>query len=228
MRLGLNSAVGFSGGAMLQAKPVSPPRRKTVAVYGGNSVEEGSPLYRLCYRLGEILAKAGFGVLTGGGEGAMRAVTEGAKKRGGYTIGMAMPFIGETPCDSDETHFFDTFSARIDEGYEARSAMTIAVPGGIGTLQEVTKKATELYLNKTIYPSQKQILLVEHQGYWKRFIDYLQKGPVAQGLMNPKVLDLFKIVRLSEVVPALKQNVPWTKGMPHMQKPDLYQAKQVA
>lgn len=195
-----------------------PPREKTVAVYGGASIPEGTPLYKFSYRVGKALGKAGFGVLTGGGPGAMKAVAQGAKKGGGYTIGAAMPFIGETPYPgNDEFYEYDNFSDRIDIGYETRAGLTAAVPGGLGTYQELTKKAVELYLDKTLYPAQKQIVLFEYQDFWKKFIQHLKDGPIAYGLMSPRFLELFKVVdSINEGIALLQKSadeVPWTPGI---------------
>ncbi len=195
-----------------------PPREKTVAVYGGASIPEGSKLYGYCEKVGKALAEAGLGVLTGGGPGAMKAVAQSAQKHGGYTIGAAMPFIGETPYPGNHEYYeFDTFSDRIDIGYETKAALTAAVPGGMGTYQEITKKAVELYLDKTLYPSQKQIVLFEYQDFWKKFIQHLKDGPVAYGMMNPRFLDLFKVVDDINAGVALllksKDDVPWTPGV---------------
>ena len=199
-------------------EPGIPTREKTVAVYGGNSIPVGTPLFKFCEKVGKSLGESGFGVLTGGGGGAMQAVAQGANTAGAHTIGMAMPFIGEKPFQGNkEIEEYDTFSARIDDGYERRAALTAAVPGGMGTYQEITKKAVELYLDKTLYPSQKQIVLFEYKDFWKKFIDYLKEGPIAFGLMNPKFLDLFKVVNSIpegvELLQAPKKEVGWAEGV---------------
>lgn len=206
--------------AVLFAGSKPPTREKTVAVYGGNSMKPDTPMYKEAMEIGKALGNAGFGILTGGGSGAMEAVTLGAKEAGAYTFGMAMPFIGETHSKlKDELKLYNTFSERLDDGYEKRAGRTASVPGGIGTLQELTKKATELFLNKTVYPAQKRIVLFEHGDYWQKFLDYLQKGPVKHGLMDPGVLKLFTLAHSPEQgVKQLKENVPWTTGIPSEQR----------
>lgn len=204
----------FSG---LQRQPLKQPatRENTVAVYGGASMKEGSALYEFSKDVGRAMGEAGFHVLTGGGPGSMKAAAEGANEVGAHTIGIAMPFIGEEPFHGNkELHSFDDFSSRIDKGYEVRAGLTAAVPGGIGTLQEITKKLAEVYTEKTLYPSQRQIVLFERNGYWQKFIDYLKDGPIAEGLMNPKCLNFVKIAQtIPEGIQMLKNSVPWTKGV---------------
>lgn len=197
-----------------------PPREKTVAVYGGARIPQDSPLYKYCQDVGRELAKEGFAVLTGGGPGAMRAAAEGAKQKGGYAIGAAMDFIGEEPFPgNDERYVYKDFSARIDQGYEPRAALTASVPGGMGTLQELTKKATELDLDKSLYPSQKQIVLFDYNDFWKKWIKYLKEGPIADGLMSDRCLKIFKVVdSIPEGIQLLKKSerqVPWTPGLDH-------------
>ncbi len=67
-----------------------------MAVYGASHVEKGTQLYKLCYKLGAKLAKAGYSVLTSGGPGAMYAVTDGAESQNGYAIGMACHLLGKS------------------------------------------------------------------------------------------------------------------------------------
>lgn len=198
------------------SKKQRPPREQTVAVYGGNSVKKGTPYYEFSEKVGEALAEAGLGVLTGGGEGAMAALTHGANRKGGYTIGVGMPFIGEEPCNAcDEFEMHEDFSSRIDDGYERHAALSASVPGGVGTLMEIFKKLCEIYTDKTHFASQKQIVLFDLNGYWENLIQYLKAVPVAQGLMGKTGLGMLKIAKtIPEGIAMLKdQSVPWTKGL---------------
>lgn len=90
----------------------------------------------------------------------------------------------------------------------------MALPGGPGTLHEVMTKANELYYNHTIAPSQKQILLLDHQNFFSApgglldHIGYL----IQQGLTDPNFLGIFKRVQTPEEIGPclLDKQVPWT------------------
>ena len=59
-----------------------------VTIFGGSEPHAGEPAYEEARRLGELLAAAGFTVLTGGYIGTMEAVSRGANETGGHVIGI--------------------------------------------------------------------------------------------------------------------------------------------
>jgi uncharacterized protein (TIGR00725 family) len=59
-----------------------------VAVFGGSAPQPGQPAYLEAQYLGEMLAKAGHEVVTGGYLGVMEAVSRGAAEAGGNVIGV--------------------------------------------------------------------------------------------------------------------------------------------
>ena len=61
---------------------------KTITVFGGSKPIPGSPPYQAAFNLGEMLAKAGFAVQTGGYIGTMEAISRGASEAGGHVIGV--------------------------------------------------------------------------------------------------------------------------------------------
>ncbi len=191
-------------------------RFNNVAVYASSRTQPGDGFYEHAQKVGQALADAGMGVGTGGGGGSMKAVAEGAVSRGGHTLGFAMPFIGESPSPEvhREMYMYDNFSDRLDNGFERRTAMTAAVPGGIGTLMELTKKMTELHTDKSPYTCQKQIVLFDKNGIYRNFIRYMRENLVANGMMDPKVLDMVKVVdNVDEGVRYLKNNPHCTRGL---------------
>ncbi len=62
--------------------------RPGVAVFGSSEPREPDPAYRLAYRTGRALARAGFTVVTGGYGGVMEAASRGARDAGGRTVGV--------------------------------------------------------------------------------------------------------------------------------------------
>ena len=59
-----------------------------VSVFGGSQPREGTTAYEEARKLGELLAKQGHVVLTGGYIGTMEAVSRGAAEAGGHVIGV--------------------------------------------------------------------------------------------------------------------------------------------
>ena len=65
-----------------------------VSVFGSARFAESHPMYATSRRLGQLLAEAGFAVITGGGPGLMEAANRGAHETGGVSIGLniELPF----------------------------------------------------------------------------------------------------------------------------------------
>ena len=111
-------------------------RRPIIGVMGGANVSDLD--YQLAYELGALVAENGWMLLNGGRDaGVMRASAEGAKSRGGTTIGVlpsaskndANPFI-DIPIVTnlaDARNVINVLS----------SDVVVACPGSAGTLSEV-------------------------------------------------------------------------------------------
>ncbi len=59
-----------------------------VTVFGGSQPKPGDPVYQDALHLGNLLAKAGYTLLTGGYIGTMEALSRGAVEAGGHVIGV--------------------------------------------------------------------------------------------------------------------------------------------
>jgi len=122
---------------------------KIVTVFGSSKIGPDHPTYRLGHRWGQILAEMGFAVATGGYDGAMEAVSLGAKEKGGLVIGVTAPPVFphrsgpnhhvdiELPSD----HLLDRIDRLLDLGHAH-----LALPGGIGTLTEILAAWNVLYI----------------------------------------------------------------------------------
>jgi len=58
-----------------------------VTVFGSARTPETDPMYQAARKLGRLLARAGFAVITGGGPGIMEAANRGCADEGGLSIG---------------------------------------------------------------------------------------------------------------------------------------------
>ena len=59
-----------------------------VTIFGSARTQPGTPDYEDARHLGALLAKAGYGVLTGGGPGIMEAGNRGSFENGGISVGL--------------------------------------------------------------------------------------------------------------------------------------------
>lgn len=111
-----------------------------ICVYCGSS-PGASPAYReAAVRLGELLAERGIGLVYGGGRvGLMGVIADAALARGGEVIGVIPRFlntreVGHTGLS--ELHVVETMHERKAK-MAALSDAFVAMPGGIGTLEEM-------------------------------------------------------------------------------------------
>lgn len=123
-------------------------KRRPITVFGGSKPQKGSPLYQQAEKLGNLLGAAGFAVLTGGYIGTMEAVSRGVSRAGGHVIGVTSDEIeswrpvGPNPW-IDEERRFPTIRERLCALIQGCQA-AIALPGGIGTLAEISVMWSEL------------------------------------------------------------------------------------
>jgi len=108
-----------------------------ITVFGSARTAPGSDAYETARRLGELLARAGFGVTTGGYGGTMEAVSRGAKEAGGKTIGVtAEVFRSAANAWVEEEIRVNTWQERLFKLVEL-GAGYVVLPGGTGTLVEM-------------------------------------------------------------------------------------------
>jgi uncharacterized protein (TIGR00730 family) len=120
-----------------------------VTVYGSARFGEEHPYYELTREVGRELARNGFAVMTGGGPGLMEAANRGAREAGGRSIGCNIELPSEQHPNPylDRWVTFDQFAIRKMMLIKYSYAF-IAMPGGIGTLDEVFTTATLMQTGK--------------------------------------------------------------------------------
>ncbi len=158
-----------------------------IAVFGSARTRPEHPHYGQAEECGRKLAEAGFAVITGGGPGTMEAANKGASQAGGVSVGLGIELPFETGLNPwvdlgvNFRYFFarKTMFVKYSQGF-------IALPGGIGTLDELFEALTLVQTGKkTVFP----IVLVG-TAYWKGMLDWMRDTMLADGKISPKDLDL--------------------------------------
>jgi uncharacterized protein (TIGR00730 family) len=152
-----------------------------VTVFGSARFKEDHPYYALARRVGACLAEAGFTVMTGGGPGIMEAANRGAKDAGGRSVGcnITLPVEQKPNPYLDEWVEFRYFFVR-KLMLEKYSYAFIAMPGGIGTLDEIFETSVLIQTGKM---KEFPFILVG-TSYWKPLVDYLREGLLAAGTID--------------------------------------------
>ena len=113
-----------------------------VSVFGGSQPQEGSAAYAEAQQLGRLLAQRGHTVLTGGYIGTMEAVSRGAREAGGHVIGVTCEDIEAwRPIKANAWVMEEIRRKTLIERLHTlihESDAALALPGGAGTLTEIT------------------------------------------------------------------------------------------
>ena len=111
----------------------------SVAVFGSSRAAPQSPATILARELGEALARRGVEVRCGGYAGVMAGVAEGARSAGGRVVGCTIEWFADSRVPNEhltEVVPAGDLASRIARLLDGTSA-AIALPGGIGTLNEL-------------------------------------------------------------------------------------------
>ena len=157
-----------------------------VTVFGSARFGEGHPFYALARDLGRGIAGLGFTVMTGGGPGLMEGANRGAREAGGRSVGcnITLPIEQEPNRYLDRwitcQHFFVRKVLLFKYSYAF-----VAMPGGVGTIDELFEALTLVQTRKIArFP----IVLIG-VAYWTPLMDLLRRL-VAEGAMERSDLDL--------------------------------------
>ena len=141
------SSAFFAGGNVTQAVEAQKSRDAAtngpvISVFGSSAPLPESSAYEEARQLGRLLAQAGFAVATGGYGGTMSAVSQGAAEADGHVIGVTCDQIEQfRPLSPNkwikEEHRYATLKDRLIHLVSQNEGM-IVLPGGIGTLSEMT------------------------------------------------------------------------------------------
>ncbi|KRB31946.1 MULTISPECIES: TIGR00730 family Rossman fold protein [Mesorhizobium] len=141
---------------------------RSVCVYCGSSPGRDEVYAKAGHLLGRSIARAGLRLIYGGGtKGIMGAVADGALKAGGKVTGIIPRFLinreaTETALDRlDELLITDNMHERKHKMFEKSDAF-VALPGGIGTVEEIVEIMTWAQLGH----HRKPIVFGNVNGFW--------------------------------------------------------------
>ena len=158
-----------------------------VTVFGSARFPQGHQYYELGREVGRAVANLGFTVMTGGGPGVMEAANRGAQEAGGRSVGCNVTLPHEQfpnkYLDRYVTcHYFFVRKVLLFK----YSYAFVVLPGGLGTLDELTEALTLIQTGKILqFP-----VVLMGTTYWKPFLDLLREM-VTVGTVAPTDLDLF-------------------------------------
>ncbi len=168
-----------------------------VTIYGSARTAPDHPYYALTEKIAGDLARAGFGVITGGGPGIMEAANKGAHEAGGVSIGLNISLPHEqdpNPYSNFPLHFKYFFVRKVM--FMKYSMAFICMPGGYGSMDELFEALT-LIQTERIKPF--PIVLVGSE-FWSGLVDWIKDKLLGSGNISPEDMLMFQVLDDPEAV----------------------------
>lgn len=180
----------------------TPRRVRNICVYCG-SAQGSDSIYAVAARnLGQAMAKAGIGLVYGGGAtGLMAAIAQSVLAGGGHVTGIIPEFLvgkeGLLP-ELQECLVVDGMHERKRLMFERADAF-VALPGGIGTLEELAEQLTWVQLERHTKP----VVIADIGGFWQPLLQlfahmrerrFIQSSFEVRYLVAEKIEDILPMI----------------------------------
>ncbi|HMT15254.1 MAG TPA: TIGR00730 family Rossman fold protein [Aestuariivirga sp.] len=188
----------------------------TLCVYCGSGPGRNPAFMAAANDLGRAMAEAGIGLVYGGGSiGLMGEVARTVLANGGHVTGIIPDFLvkAERMLDGvSELIVTHTMHERKMTMFE-RSTGFVALPGGLGTLEELTEISTWAQLDR----HQKPIILCNVEDYWQPYLTLLAHMREEAFIRANTEFTMDVVASPSEVIPAYEFRQERLKSQPPSQ-----------
>jgi|SRR5580704_10778989 len=176
---------------------------KTVCVYCGSSAGTNPRFIEAASAFGKILAENGIRLVYGGGSnGLMGAVANGVLDHGGSVTGIIPEFLNSRErmlTRVQELVVTPDMHERKRLMFE-RSDAFVALPGGIGTLEELVEQLTWQQLGRHSRP----VLLANIEGFWEPLLALMAHMRSTQFIRPGMAVEVLKAERVEDILPRLR------------------------
>ena len=180
------------------------PHVRNVCVYCGSNPGADLAYAEAARKLGQRFAEDHVGLVYGGGSlGLMGELARSVLEHGGRVTGIIPGFLSERERmlrEVDELIVVDDMHQRKKLMFDKSDAF-VALPGGIGTLEELVEQITWVQLGR----HRKPILLADIEHFWDplcALIDHMKKLEFIRGELNFELLVASKI---EDILPMLQK-----------------------
>jgi len=158
-----------------------------VTIYGSARASPDDEQYAKTEEIARRLGEMGFSIITGGGPGLMEAANKGALEAGVKSIGLNIELPEEQLANvyASLSITFNHFFVRKVMLVKYATAFII-MPGGLGTLDELTEVLTLMQTHK-IKPFP---VILFNSDYWKGFLEWLRTFTLAKSFISEEDLNL--------------------------------------
>lgn len=176
---------------------------KTVCVYCGSGPGTNPHFVEAAQAFGKALAESGVGLVYGGGSiGLMGAVAAATLEHGGLVTGIIPDFLVKREhamTGAQEMIVTHDMHERKRLMFE-RSDAFVALPGGIGTLEELVEQLTWQQLGRHSKP----ILLANIDGFWEPLMDLLAHMRATAFIRPTLSVEVLMADQVEDILPKLR------------------------
>lgn len=176
----------------------------SICVYCGSALGTRPIFLEAARTLGADIAKAGLRLVYGGGDvGLMGAVARTVIEAGGHVTGIIPAFLMKRETMLEAVTDL-TITADMHERKRLmfeRSDAFVALPGGVGTLEELVEQMTWAQLGQ----HRKPILLANIDGYWTRLLDLLDHMREEGFIRQEYPVGVLVANRAADIVPMIEE-----------------------
>lgn len=168
---------------------------KEVTIFGSARTDHDEKYYLCAEKLGVLLAKNGYTVITGGGPGIMEAANKGAFEAGGESVGLniQLPFEQRVnPYVKTALGFYYFFTRKVMMTSPAQAY--VFYPGGFGTMDEFFEVIDHIELGKLCSVP---IVLVGSE-YWDPLLTFMKESGCKHGTMTEADVEKLVVVDTAE------------------------------
>lgn len=167
---------------------------RKVTVFGSARTVPTSPVYAQARTFAQHIAKAGFMVITGAGNGIMKAAQEGAGRERSFGLNILLPFEQEANtiiANDPKLVYLKYFFTRKLLFVKETHAVAL-FPGGFGTHDEAFEALTLIQTGKS---SPMPVVFLDAPGgsFWQEWYAFVQHHMLGQGLISPADLHLLTV-----------------------------------
>jgi len=177
---------------------------RKICVYCGSGPGTDPAYVDAARAFGAILAKNGIGLVYGvGNVGLMGEIANAVEAHGGMVTGIIPEFLMQKEhARRGEHHLIVTrdMHERKRRMFEMADAF-VALPGGVGTLEEIVEQMTWVQLGR----HRKPVLLANIENFWEplcALLDHMKKLEFIRGDLN---FDLLVADRVEDILPMLRK-----------------------
>ncbi len=175
-----------------------------ICVYCGSSPGTEPAFVEAAHQFGKILAENGVRLIYGGGSvGLMGALAASTLEHGGEVTGVIPEFLTkrERPRHLPQELIVTRDMHERKRIMFERADAFVALPGGIGTLEELVEQLTWVQLGR----HKKPILVANIQGYWGPLLALIDHMQAVKFLPPGLHVDFLVTKRIEEILPMLRE-----------------------